>query len=147
MESFEESKMKNKKNIYLSGRTTGTISKLIESFCNKMDVERLPEFEPYSHSAIRKANKILFNRNEIPFYNIADSDLLITLGADIVGTFVSPVSYGKQYSKAIKKPDFKWIHFEPHITISGLSSDEHINLKAFSEPYVLIYLLKGNNTL
>lgn len=135
-------KEQGRKNVFLSGHTTGTLSDLIASFCQQENLERLPEYEPLSYSTIRAANKILFGRNEIPFYNIAASDFLLTVGADIMGTFVSPVSYGKQYSKASQNPDFQWTHIEPHITISGMSADMRLSIKPASEIYVLGYLLK-----
>lgn len=139
---LQKAKSQGKKNVYLSGRTTGSLSDLIDETCEKLAIERAPEFEPLSYSAIRNANKILFNKNEIPFYDIEHSDFLLTIGADVVGTFVSPVSYGKQYSDAIKRSDFAWTHVEPHLTLSGLSAYNRIIIKPGSEAYLLVYLLK-----
>ncbi|MGA7104270.1 MAG: molybdopterin-dependent oxidoreductase, partial [Candidatus Deferrimicrobiaceae bacterium] len=44
-ESLAAARDAGRKNLYLSGRTTGSLSRLIEAFCKKLGVERLPEFE------------------------------------------------------------------------------------------------------
>lgn len=135
-------KSSDKKNYFLSSRTTGTLSELIDIFSDKLKIERTPEFEPYSHSALREGNKILFNYKSIPFYRINQSDLLITLGADILETFLSPVSYSLQISRAKSMGEFRWIHIEPHLSLTGLSSTERIVINAGSESLLLLYILK-----
>jgi len=101
-----------RKSYYLSGRTTGTLSALIDDFAKQSGVARLPEYEVYDYAAIRRANELVFGRTEVPSYRIEDCDLLITVGADILQTFGSPVSQQKQLARA-KKNGLKWVHVEP----------------------------------
>ncbi|MEM2990911.1 MAG: 4Fe-4S dicluster domain-containing protein, partial [Halobacteria archaeon] len=128
-----------------SGRTSGTLSGLIGEFCNYLNVIRLPEFEIFSHATVREANEILFNHKSIPFYNIEKADLLITLGADIVETFVSPVSYSNMISRAKERSDFRWFHVEPHISLTGVSSTMRLAVNSGSERFLLLYLIKNLN--
>ena len=65
---------------------------MIGEFCDAANVERAKEFETFSHAAIRQANGLLFGDAVVPMYKIEDADFMLTLGADLMETFVSPVS-------------------------------------------------------
>src|SRR3972149_2570546 len=84
------SRAAGRKNLYLSGRTTGSFSRLIGTFCRTLEVERLPEFEVFSHSAVEEANGLLFGEREVPHYRIENADFLLTVGADILEPPISP---------------------------------------------------------
>lgn len=140
---LNELRKSDRKNVYLSSRTTGSISKLIDDFCSKMKVERLPEFEFFHHSAIKEANRILFNKKDIPFYNIENSDFLLSVGVDLFETFISPVSYANQWRRAKIKTNFKWFHIEPNVSITGLQADKRFIINPCTEIYLLIFLVKN----
>ncbi|HEY4716939.1 MAG TPA: molybdopterin-dependent oxidoreductase, partial [bacterium] len=139
--ALKESDSSGSRNFYLSGRITGSLSRLIDRFCKNLGIVRLAEFEAYSHSAIRKANKILFNFNDIPLYRIENADFLLTIGTDIIDTFVSPVSYSLRFAKAKEQNHLKWIHLEPHISLTGIRANRRLVINPGSELYLLIYLL------
>src|SRR5690606_10820215 len=62
-----------KTNVYLAGKTTGTLGGLIDHFGESAGVERVKEYEPFSHTAIRKANGLLFGDAAVPEYKIAEA--------------------------------------------------------------------------
>ncbi len=147
--ALEESRRAGTRNVYLGRRTTGTLGSLVDDFCAEMGIERLPEFEAEHHGAIRKANDLVFGRNEVPFYDVARCDLLVSLGADIMGTFINPVRFGRQFSE-VQSRGLKWFHLEPHLTVSGSRATDRLVVKAASEPYLLAHLIarvKGPNQL
>jgi Fe-S-cluster-containing dehydrogenase component len=141
-ESLAASRGGGRKNLYLSGRTTGSLSRLIDSFCRTKDVERLPEFEVYSHSAVKEANGLLFGQREVPRYRIEDADFLLTVGADILETHVSPVSYTRQVSRARGEGEFRWFHAEPHLSLTGANADRRIVVSPGGEKTFLLYVLR-----
>lgn len=145
-QKLKEFSAKGLKNVFLSGRTTGSLSEMIKIFCEKTGVERLPEFEVYSHAAIRKANKILFGKYEVPRYKIENADLLITVGADVLETFVSPMNYSTQIARMKKRSDFIWCHVEPHFSLSGSRADKRLMVNPGSEIFLLAYLANNPNT-
>jgi molybdopterin-containing oxidoreductase family iron-sulfur binding subunit len=138
-----DAKKQGKRNIWLSGRTTGTLSELIDEFCEKMGVERWPEYEPISYATIRKANEIVFGQPVIPDYRIDKADFLLTIGADILETFVSPVLFARRLEEARKNPDFRWVHVEPHVSLTGLQADERVVVKPGSEVPFVAFLVTG----
>ncbi len=137
--ALEENRRAGKGNYYLSGKTTGTLGKLIEDFCREMDIVRLPEYEPLSQAAIREANRLLFGRREVPHYRIQDADFLLTLGADLFETFVSPVNQAVQFARA-KARGLVWFHAEPHVSLTGMQATRRLSIKPKSEIYLLSYL-------
>jgi molybdopterin-containing oxidoreductase family iron-sulfur binding subunit len=130
------------KSVYLSSRTTGSLSQLIADFCAATGTQRLPEFEMFSYSTLREANRIVFDRGEIPSYRIDEADFLLTVGADILETFVSPVSYASQFGRAKRAAGFEWHHVEPHVSLTGMQAKHRFVITPGSEPYLLAFLLR-----
>ncbi len=130
-------------NVYLSSRTSGTLSRLITQFCQELTIERLPEYETYSHANLKKANHIVFNRNEIPNYRIQNADFLLTVGVDIFETFISPVSFSAQLNITKQNTQFHWFHIEPHVSLTGVQADLRIVTNPESEAIILAYLLQS----
>lgn len=141
IKAMQEAEKNGRGSHYLSGRTTGSLSTLIDQFCSETNVERLPEYEAFSYANIREANNIIFRQKEIPHYNINNSDFLLTLGADIFETFVSPVQFTRQLNEAKKQDNFEWIHMEPHASLTGFQALEKIKINPGTEPYLLLFLL------
>ncbi|MFQ5582967.1 MAG: molybdopterin-dependent oxidoreductase, partial [Calditrichia bacterium] len=147
--ALDDAKSKNLKNLYLSGRTTGSLNTLTEEFCRKLDVERLPGYEAVANANLKHAYEILFGKNDIPLFQIEESDYLITIGADIFETFLSPVNYTTQLNRAKHHEKFKWLHIEPNTSLTGFQAQEKISIKPGSEPQLLTFLLNYifNNNL
>ncbi|MEJ2720505.1 MAG: 4Fe-4S dicluster domain-containing protein [bacterium] len=138
-----ESRRVGRRNVFLSSRTSGTLSRAVASFCDETGVERLPELELFSYAAIREANRILFNRAQIPSYRIEDADFLLSLGADLFETFVSPVSHAGQFGRAKAAGGaFEWVHVEPHVSLTGLRADERHVISPGGGVFLLVYLLR-----
>jgi molybdopterin-containing oxidoreductase family iron-sulfur binding subunit len=140
-ESLGDTGGRGPKNVYLAGRTTGQLARFIDVFCEKLKVERLPEFEAYSHSAVKEANRVLFGEKEVPRYLIEEADFLLTVGAAIIETFVSTVSFARQLSVARKKDGFQWYHVEPHLSLTGANAHKRFVTNPGREQYLLSFLL------
>lgn len=141
-EEFNNARGEGKQSAYLSAQTSGTLSGLIDEFCQKMKVKRLPEFEIFSHANIKEANRIVFNLPVIPCYHIDQADFMLTIGADIFESFVSPVFYSRQYAKKIKNDRFRWYHAEPHISLTGSQANQRMAVNPETEPILLVFLIQ-----
>jgi len=141
-DSLEASRREKRRNLFLSGRTTGSLSRLIDAFCVKLGVERLPDFEVYSHAAVKEANNLLFGVKDVPRYRIDESDFLLTVGADVIETSLSPVACARQISRAKSRGDFRWIHVEPHFSLTGANADRRFSVLPGREPLLLAFLLR-----
>jgi len=134
-----------KENVFLSGRTTGTMSRLVDEFCDRLGVTRLPEFELYSYAAEREANSRLFGRPVVPAYRFEKADFLLSIGADLLDTYGNPVDNTQKISQARtgggENAHFKWYHAEPHATLTGVRADHRLSVRPGSEATLLAYLL------
>lgn len=142
LDSLRQSREQGRRSVYLAGRTTGSLSALIESSCAALGVERLAEFELYGHAALRRAYGMLFGQPELPHFRLDGSDFLLTLGADLLETFVSPVDYARQLAARKAETDSRWLHGEAHVSLTGVNADQRLVLKPGSEPVLLLWLLR-----
>jgi molybdopterin-containing oxidoreductase family iron-sulfur binding subunit len=140
-ESLKSSREKGRKNLFLSGRTTGSISRLADAACERLGVLRLPEYEVYSHTAVLEANALLFGERDVPHYRIGEADFLLTVGADIIETHVTPVAYARNISSARAGGDFLWYHVEPHMSLTGGNADRRFTVAPGRERLLLSFLL------
>jgi molybdopterin-containing oxidoreductase family iron-sulfur binding subunit len=131
-----------RRNELLSSRTTGSLAVLMDEFCSRLGVERLPEFEMFSHAAIREANREMLGRADVPWYDIERADFLVTVGADIIGTFQNPVANAAAItSKRAHGDHFTWYHAEAHATLSGFQASHRLSIHPGSEAHLLAFLL------
>ena len=140
-EELQEAAGQRRENIYLASRTTGSLSDLLNKFCQQNGIKRIKEFEVYSYSNIREANRLVFNRPDVPAYQIDKTDFLLTVGADLFETFISPVRFAAQYARMKENSFFKWYHLEPHLSLTGVQANRRLILQAESEWILLSYLI------
>ncbi len=141
LKKLNEAKSAGQQNVYLSGSNGGAVADLRKDFSAATGVETLPAYEPYSHANLRQAYQQVLGRREVPLYRIAEADFLLTVGADIVETFVNPVSNATQLAKARDKNRLQWKHVEPHASLTGFKADEVLKVKPGSEGHLLAFLL------
>jgi molybdopterin-containing oxidoreductase family iron-sulfur binding subunit len=130
------------RNVYLSSRTTGSLAQLLDEFAASLNVERLPDLELFSYGALREAYDVLFGRREVPAYHVEEADLLVTVGADLFESFISPVRFARHVSEGLEH-HLDWYHLEPQLTMTGTNAGHRIHLHAGSEQWLLAYLLKS----
>jgi molybdopterin-containing oxidoreductase family iron-sulfur binding subunit len=140
--SLKVSREKGRKSLFLSGRTTGSLSRLADAACERLGIVRLPEYEVYSHAAVKEANALLFGERDVPHYRIGEADFLLTVGADIIETYVTPVAYTRQISSARAGGDFLWYHVEPHMSLTGANADRRFAVAPGGERLLLSFLLR-----
>jgi molybdopterin-containing oxidoreductase family iron-sulfur binding subunit len=141
-ESLKSSRNSGRKNLFLSGRTTGSLSRLADAACERLGIERLPEYEVFSHSAVREANGLLFGERDVPRYRIEEADFLLSVGADLIETHITPVSYTRKISAARARGGFLWYHVEPHMSLTGANADRRIPIAPGRERHLLSFLLR-----
>ncbi|NIT60768.1 MAG: molybdopterin-dependent oxidoreductase, partial [Aliifodinibius sp.] len=141
IDKMQVSAEQGKRNTYLSGLTNSSLSQLIDEFCGSTNVERLTEYETFDYANLREANRIVFGRDEIPAYKIEEADFLLTLGADIIETFITPVNHAVQLKKAKESHDFRWFHIEPHVSMTGFKANRKMTIRPGGEIYLMVYLV------
>ncbi len=121
---------------YLSSRTTGALTHLIDAFGRQRQVEILPEFEIFHHGALREAYQTLVGLPQVPCYDLSGVDDLITFSAELLEGGLDPVGHAAATSTL---PN--WLHLEPHLSLTGCAADHRWVVRPGSEAALLARLL------
>jgi Fe-S-cluster-containing dehydrogenase component len=111
------------------------------------------QYDPVSFSAMLEANRLCFNSRVIPAMHFDKADLVVSFGADFLGTWLMPGIFAGRYSRrrqvSEEKPDMsRHIQFENNLSITGAAADQRIPVKPSRVKEILYYLhqkLIGNS--
>jgi MoCo/4Fe-4S cofactor protein with predicted Tat translocation signal len=86
-------------------------------------------YDAISYSGILLANKACYGKQILPQYNFENAKAIVSIGADFLGTWISPVEFAKQYAKGKKlnpkSPAMsRHIAFETVASLTGSNADE-----------------------
>ncbi|MCC7401464.1 MAG: TAT-variant-translocated molybdopterin oxidoreductase [Chitinophagaceae bacterium] len=101
---------------------------IIDAFLKKFNGIHV-QYDGVSYSGMLEANQATFGKKEIPQYNFDKANLIVSLGADFLATWLSPVEFAHQYAKGRrideKNPVMsKHYQFESYLSTTGSSADE-----------------------
>ena len=113
--------------VLLTGTVTSpTTRALIDEFLKIFPGGAHVSYDAVSSDAIAKAQELCYGERLIPHYRLDRADLLVTLGADPLGTFLSPVEFARDFSSR-RKPESgsmsKVVAIEPILTLTGTNAD------------------------
>lgn len=104
-------------------------------------------YQSVSQDAIRQAHLLSHGVAAIPRYKFKDARLVISFGADFLGTWVAPVEFTRGYADARNLQDgrremLRHIQFESRMSLTGSNADRRIRLSPSEEIEALLYLAK-----
>ena len=92
-------------------------------------------------ATLSRAAEDLFGQPSLPFFDIGNSDLLLSFGANFLETWLSPVAYNREYAK-MRRGDPKrrgyFIQFEPRMSQTAAKADEWIPVHPGTEGLVAL---------
>lgn len=100
-------------------------------------------FESVLPEEILKAQELSYGSKVLPRYRIDKAALLLSFGADFLGTWISPVEFAKGFSKARKVENGSMLRFvavESALTQTGSNADEYFSVKPGDELAVALAL-------
>jgi molybdopterin-containing oxidoreductase family iron-sulfur binding subunit len=118
--------------------------KAIADFKTKFTTSEHITYDAISYSGIITANSEDFGKAAIPTYKFDNAELIVSFGADFLGSWISPVEYTKGYVSnripAAGKTMSKHIQFESNLSMTGTNADERFPMKASKELFYLTSL-------
>ncbi|MGN6615648.1 MAG: TAT-variant-translocated molybdopterin oxidoreductase [Ilyomonas sp.] len=102
---------------------------VINQFLAKYPGSRHVQYDPVSYTGLLLANEMSYGKRAIPSYRFDNAKVIVSLGADFLGTWLSPVEFGRQYVTGRKiderNPQMsKHIQFESVLSLTGANADE-----------------------
>ena len=111
-----------------------TASKAIQEFQASFPNTKVVMYDAVSSSAMLEANEQTLGEKAVPNYRFDQAEVILSFGADFLGTWISPVEYAAQYAKNRKvdpeNPKMsQHIQVESHMSLTGSNADNRILIK------------------
>ncbi|MBN4066015.1 TAT-variant-translocated molybdopterin oxidoreductase [Candidatus Amoebophilus asiaticus] len=106
--------------------------KIISEFLEKYPTAKHVTYDAVSQSSIITAHKNCFEKTALPRYRFDKANVIVSFGADFLGTWISPVEFTKQYSsnrKPERKKMSRHIQFETSLSVTGANADLRLPVK------------------
>jgi anaerobic selenocysteine-containing dehydrogenase len=101
----------------------------------------------HGYHALQTDSHSLFGEAGLPAYDLSNADVVLSFGADILGTWLSATRYGLEYgefrSQQLGKRGYL-VQMEPRMTMTGAKADRWLPIRPGSEALVaqaLIHLI------
>ncbi len=109
---------------------------LIERFLEAIGAPPAVKFEFFEQTVLRRANEMSFGRHQLPTFDLANSDYVVSLGADFLGRWNSPVAQNVGYGtmrqgRAGRRG--KFVQVEARMSQTGANADEWVYAKPGTE--------------
>jgi len=119
---------------------------IIKEFLTKYPGSRHVQYDAVSYSGMLLANEVCYGKRAIPSYHFDNAKVIVSLGADFLGTWLSPVEFSHQYAPKRKvageKPELsKHFHFESMMSMTGSNADERYTHKPSETGAIALTLL------
>jgi MoCo/4Fe-4S cofactor protein with predicted Tat translocation signal len=115
---------------------TGTINSpttldIISAFLAKYPGSRHVTYDAMSHTGMLLANEATYGKRAIPSYHFDKAKTIVSLGADFLGSWLTPVEFNRQYSTGRKVNEknptmSRHFQFEGYMSMTGANADERI---------------------
>jgi len=119
---------------------------VIADFTTQFPNTKHINYDAVSYTGIIQGNQNSFGKAVIPHYNFDKADVIVSFGADFLGTWISPVEFIRQYvsnrnNKSLQaKKMSRHIQFETGMSVTGTNADVRIPIKPSEEGIALISL-------
>src|SRR5690606_4109190 len=111
----------------------------IARFTEKYPTAKPVEVDAVSYSGIIKANAGSFGKAAVPHYRFDNADVIVSVAADFLGTWLSGEEHTQQYNtkrdyKSLKKGKMsRHIQFEGGMSLTGTNADVRVAIKPSEE--------------
>src|SRR6267154_705665 len=128
-------------NTILSPSTLHTI----DQFKTKYPTTEHIEYDAISAYGLLKANEESFGAAIIPSYDFSKAKTIVSIGADFLGTWISPIEFTKQYASTReiseeKREMSRHYQFESNLSLTGANADYRAMIKPSQEGLVVAQL-------
>ncbi|MBI1225655.1 MAG: 4Fe-4S dicluster domain-containing protein [Bacteroidetes bacterium] len=109
-----------------------TAKKALGEFLAKYPGSSVVTYDAVSSSAQLQANEEGYGKKAIPNYHFDKADLIVSFGADFLGTWISPIEFARQYAQnrrideVSKAKMSRHIQVESGMTLTGSNADHRI---------------------
>ncbi|MFY9641980.1 MAG: molybdopterin-dependent oxidoreductase [Rhodomicrobium sp.] len=130
---------------FLTGPLSGHLKVLVQNYVESLGSKNHFVYDPLANKINQAVSEKIFGLSN-PNFQIEKAKLILSFGADFLGTWGSPVQFSAQYAQFRKANDGKargvLIQAEPKMTLTGANADRWIPVRAGSEGVFALALAK-----
>ena len=121
---------------------------VFNDFINTFPTAEIITYDAISASGIIEANDITFGKPVLPTYKLNNADLIVSFGADFLGTWIAPIEFTRQYAgkRKISKENTnisKHVQFESTLSLTGSNADFRVPMNPSDEGKILTELYQN----
>jgi len=125
--------------------TSPTLQASIDAFLERFSDARHISFDAVSCSAILDAHEKTHGARLLPHYRLEDASVIVSFGADFLGTWISPVEFTAAWRTrrvpTAEQPEMSYhAHFEGRMSLTGSNADRRYRLAPDEYGVVLSHL-------
>ncbi len=98
-----------------------TVKAVIDQFLSKYPGSKHVVYDPVSYSGMLLANEASYGKRALPSYHFDKASTIVSIGADFLGTWLSPIEFAKQYSVG-RKMSARNMRMSKHYQFEGVHS-------------------------
>ncbi len=123
---------------------------VVSEFLAKYPGSRHVQYDAISYSGLLLANEASYGKRAIPVYEFGKASVIVSLGADFLGTWLNPAEFQRGYTKGRKvdpaNPSMsKHYQFEGMLSMTGANADERFTHRPSETLAVATALLSAVN--
>jgi molybdopterin-containing oxidoreductase family iron-sulfur binding subunit len=113
----------------LSQLETGSLGRLMDEWLKAVGGRPRVALEPFAYEPLRAANRLTFGVDAIPYHAFEDAKAVLSLGADYLETWLSPVGQAAGFRAMhalVTGTTGTVIHVEPRYSMTAANADEWV---------------------
>ena len=114
----------------------GHLAQLFESFMRQLSSPRLLHYDFDHPHTLYAANEQFFGESRLPYYDLQNTRMLVSFGADYLTNWISPVHHSLGFGHSRQGQDGargRFVQIEPRMSMSGAAADQWIAAKPGTE--------------
>ncbi len=137
----------------ISDLQTGSMAALIREFLALHGSDRYLQYEPLNYESIKRANDRLLGRPVVPVPNLNDADFVLSLGADLLDTWLSPVEFTRWFAESrpgASDSPTRLVYAGPRMSLTAANADERFLVRPGDKRFLarsLLNVLEGEGLM
>lgn len=129
---------------FISSPIRGRLSRLISQFMEGYGTPHVYHYALFDHAVQKAANALCFGVDALGHEDIAETDFLLSFGADFLERWRSPVSqsvaYGEFRQSASRQNRGKFIHLSARLSLTAANADQWLAIQPGTEGLLALSL-------
>ncbi len=129
---------------FISSPIRGQLSQLISQFMESYGTPHSYNYELFDGAVQKSANQICFGVDVLGHHDIAETDFILSFGADFLERWRSPVNqsvaYGEFRQSASRQNRGKFIHISARLSLTAANADQWISIRPGTEGLLALSL-------